>query len=145
MTATAAMIAEVRLMVAEPTQAPYTDSAIQTKIEKYPLIDARGEEPFTYDFTTQPPSEDANENWIVTYDLNAAAADIWTEKAGAVAEDFDFQADGGRYNRSQVSDRYMKQARHYRSRRSPKTITQVGWPKDSGEDVVFNVNDPIND
>ena len=91
MTATAAMILSVRRKVAEPTSTTYSDTAIQTVIESYPLIDQRGEEPYTWDLSTQPPTQDDNEDWIVTYDLNAAAAVIWEEKAAAVSCGYDFK------------------------------------------------------
>lgn len=142
MTATATMIARVRRMVNEPTMATYEDADISAIIETYPLIDERGEEPYTWDNSTEPPTKDTNDNWIVTYDLNAAAADIWEEKAASVAQDFDFKADGGGYTRSQVYDQFMKIARHYRSKRSVTTITQEPYPYEEGADLLFNVNDP---
>jgi hypothetical protein len=66
-----------------------------------------------------------NPDWTATYDLHAAAADIWEEKAGVVSVDYDFNADGATLNRSQVHEHMMAQARYHRSRRSPKTITQI--------------------
>lgn len=142
MTATAAMIARVRRMVNEPETTTYADADISAIIETYPSLDERGEEPYTWDNSTEPPTKDTNDNWIVTYDLNAAAADIWEEKAASVAQDFDFKADGGGYTRSQVYDQFMKSAKHYRSKRSIATITQEPYPYEEGADVLFNVNDP---
>ena len=142
MTATAAMIAEVRRKIGEPTEVVYSDLIIQTQIEKYPLIDERGEVPFTYDTSTQPPTQDANEDWIVTYDLNAAAADFMDEKAAAFAADFDFTADGASYKRSQAYIQMKALARTYRSRRSPNVIEQFAWPADDGPSIAVNVNDP---
>ena len=49
-------------------------------------------------------------------DLNAAASDIWDEKAAAVAGLFDFAADGGDYKRSQLIAQYQEAAAKYRSR-----------------------------
>ena len=129
MTATAAEIARVRRMVDEASETVYSDEDIQGYIEGYPLLDPRGEEPFTWDTSTQPPPQDANENWITTYDLDAAAADIWGEKAAAPTQDFDFSADGGSYKRSQVVEHYQERERHYRSRRSLGTISAVMWPE----------------
>ena len=143
MTATAAMIAEVRRKIGEPTDATYSDVIISTQIEKYPLIDERGEVPFTYDTSTQPPTQDANEDWIVTYDLNAASADFMDEKAAALAGDFDFRADGADYKRSQAYEQMKKLARTYRSRRSPNVIEQFAWPKDESPSIVVNQNDPF--
>ena len=141
MTATAAMIAQVRRMVNEPTTSPYDDDDIQTYIEAYPLFDERGQEPYTFDTSTTPPSQDANEDWIATYDLHAAAADIWEEKAAGVADKFDFQADGGNYSVSQKYAMYMRQAKHHRARRSIRTITLIPWAKsvdDDPDDVLSN-------
>ena len=131
MSATAAQIAQVRRMVNESDDDTYDDDAITVYIESYPSIDERGEIPWTWDTLTEPPTKDPNENWLPTYDLNAAAADVWTEKAGIVAVDFDFDADGGRYTRSQVYEQYMKQARHYRARRKMGTTRLHMYPKES--------------
>ncbi len=128
MGATAEQIAQLRRMVAEPTQATYSDAALAAYIERYPRLDERGQEPYTWNTATQPPTQEANEGWIPTYDLCAAAGDIWEEKAGALAAAFDFQADGGSYRRSQAYQQAMAQARHYRSRRCPSTVQLVKWP-----------------
>jgi len=129
MAATDAQVAQVRRMVNEPSETTYTDEDIAGYIESYPLLDERGEVPYTWDASTSPPTQDENEDWIPTYDLHAAAGDIWEEKAAVVAVDFNFSADGGRYDRSQVYEQYMKQARHHRSRRTPKTHSGVMYPK----------------
>lgn len=125
MAATAAQIARLRRMVGEPdSSTTYTDDDLTTYIEEYPLIDERGEAPYTWDTSTEPPTEDENDDWIATYDLNAAAADIWEEKAAGLAQDYDFKADGASFSRSQAYEQYLKQARYYRSRRAPRTMTQ---------------------
>jgi hypothetical protein len=129
MAATANQQARLRRMVDEPSETTYDDDAIAAYIERYPLMDERGEVPYTWDTSTQPPTQTENDNWIDTYDLNAAAADIWDEKAGGVAEDFDFWADGGKYSRAQVVENYQARARYYRSRRAPSTMTLKAWPE----------------
>ena len=141
MAATLDQINQVRRMAGEVGSTTYTDGDIRSYIETYPLLDERGQEPYTYDTSTEPPTQDANEDWIATYDLNAAAADIWDEKAGAVAHQFDFNADGASYNVSQKHAMYMRQAKHYRARRSVRTVTLVPWAKsvdDDPEDVLSN-------
>jgi len=135
MTATAEQIARVRRMTGEPTAATYADADIQAYIERYPLEDARGEGPWIESETT-PGTLEANPDWTVTYDLNAAAADIWAEKAAGLAPNFDFRADGGQYSRSQAYEQAMKQSRYYRSRRSVKTISQRPEPLMQGEEEV---------
>jgi len=143
MAATAAQIAQVRRMVNEPTTATYADADITTYIEHYPLMDALGETPYTWDTSTTPASQVANDAWVDTYDLAAAAADIWSEKAAGLAPNFDFSADGASYSRSQAYEQAMKQARYYRSRRSPKTATLQAWPKDDeGITWIGNLPEP---
>lgn len=129
MAATAAQIAQIRRMVVEPTAETYTDELIQGFIEVYPLLDVLGTEPFQIDYTTTPPTLIEQVGWIPTYDLNAAAAAIWEEKASVLSQDFDFQADGGSYSRSQAYEQAMKQARYYRARRAPGTIQMMAFPR----------------
>ena len=132
-------------MVAEPTEDTYTDAAIAGYIETYPALDELGALPYTWDTSTPPPTKDINEDWIPTYDLNAAAADIWGEKAAGLVGDFDFSADGGSYQRSQVAAQYQQRERYYRARRKPGTLHLVMSPApDSLEDPgwVVNHNNP---
>jgi hypothetical protein len=129
MAATTEQKAELRRLVAEPTTTTYSDVLIAAFIERYPVLDERGEEPYTLDSSTTPPSQDANESWIPTYDLHAAAADIWEEKAALLVSDFDFQSDEQGFKRSQKHDMAMKMVRYHRSRRIPTTMTAIPWPQ----------------
>jgi len=131
MAATAEQIAELRRLVAEPVSDDYPDELLASSIEAYPLMDERGEEPFTWDTSTTPPTKAANPAWIETYDLMAAAADIWAKKAAELAADFDFEADGHSMARSQAFRHAVERERYFRSRRSPKTATLIKWPKES--------------
>ena len=128
MAATEAEIARVRRMVNEPTTETYSDDDIADAIERYPLIDERGAEPYTWDVSTSPPTRDWNEDWIPTYDLNAAAADLWGEKAAVVAQDYTFSADGGSYSRADVLRQYQERERYYRARRRANTTRMVMSP-----------------
>lgn len=131
MTATAAQIARLRRMVNEPSAtSSYTDDDLRDYIHQYPCLDEQGEAPYTIDTSTTPPHRTANTGWLPTYDLHAAAADIYEEKAAVVAQDFDFSADGGNYSRSQAYEHYMKQARYHRSRRKISTVRLVKWPEE---------------
>ena len=135
MPATTEQIAEVRRLVAEPTTTTYSDALVAGFIERYPVLDERGEQPYTWDTSTQPPTQDDNESWIPTYDLHAASADIWEEKAALLATDFDFQSDEQGFKRSQKHDMAMKLVRYHRSRRVPKSSTLVAWPRKSDSTV----------
>lgn len=142
---TAAQIAQLRRMVAEPTTTTYSDALLTTYIETYPVIDERGEMPYTFD-SSQPPVAEENPDWIPTYDLSAAAGDIWQEKAGSLAALYDFTADGGNYTRSQAYEQAMKQCRFYRSRRRPSSAMMVKTPDEGeGMDTVWIGNLPEPD
>jgi hypothetical protein len=138
MSATAAQVARVRRMVNEADDTTYDDDAIADYIESYPLIDERGEEPYTWDTSTSPPTQEDNDDWIATYDLHAAAADIWEEKAAVVAVDFDFRADGGQYSRSQVVEAYQALARYHRARRAPRSHRLVMYPDPTDDEDLTN-------
>jgi len=123
-------------MIAESGTATYSDSALVTTISRYPLPDITGEWPYL-------TSGSANTDWTGTYDLANAAADVWEEKAAGVTGYFDFTADGATFNKSQVPDQYMKEARKWRSRRAIGSHTVHSFPAPTLSDVwVFNINDP---
>ena len=113
----------------------YSDDELADYINRYPCEDARGENPWI-ESTTTPGTLETNPDWVAAYDLNAAAADVWAEKAAAVAGDFDFSADGGNYSRSQKYELAMQQSRYYRSRRNPSTITLRPEPLSQGTEEV---------
>lgn len=130
MSATAAMIAQLRRMVDEADDSNgYDEPTLTALIEAYPLIDERGEVPYTWDTSSSPPSQDANEDWIATYDLHAAAAAVWEEKAGPKADLYMFSADGGQFVRSEIYKQYMGLARYHNARRAPRTIQAYAWPR----------------
>ena len=125
MTATAEQIAELRRKIGEPTYDTYSDSVLQGYIERYPLVDASGEAPFI----EEDGALFVSNSWEPTYDLNAAAAAIWGEKAATLAVNYDFSADGASYHRSQAYKQAQEQARYYSARRSIKTVTLRPEPK----------------
>lgn len=127
MSATTAQVARLRRMVAEPTTDTYSDVDIAAYIEAYPLLDAEGNDPDETD-------------WTATYDLHAAAADVWEEKAAAFAAGFDFTADGGSFTRSQQYEQCLKQARYHRARRRMKTGRLIQSPREyDPRDYVINL------
>ena len=129
MGATAAQIAQIRRMVDEPTTATYSDATIQSYIEAHPCIDERGELPYSWDSSTQPPTQEANDDWIPTYDLAGAASNIWAEKAAILAADFDTSADGASLSRSQAYTQAMQQSRYWFARRKARTVTLYPVPR----------------
>jgi len=121
MAATAAMVAELRRMINELDATTYDDDTLELYIERYPVLDVLGRDPQEISYLTSPPTLSEDSNWIPTYDLHAAAADIWQEKSATVAEDYNFTADGGTLARGDVQRHYQEQARFHLSRRKTKT------------------------
>jgi len=130
MTATAAQILSIRRMCALTAgDTTYTDVLLKAFIEAYPLVDINGFDWWVMDYSTIPPTRIANVNWTATYDLMAAAGDVWDEKAATVAGKFDFSSDGSNMSLSQQHQQAMYMARFYRSRRSAATIKQTVSPR----------------
>jgi len=129
MSVTSEMVARLRRMVDEAGDDTYDDDAIEAAIARYPTLDGLGEPPTVRDITTSPPSLTTNPDWTPTYDLHAAASDLWSEKAAAVGADYDFASEGARYQRSQVYEQYLRASRHHAARRSMNTIALLPWPE----------------
>ena len=110
------LIDQLRRMVAEPTQDTYTDDLLSAALTTHPLPDANG----------YAPTDTA---WAGVWDTNQAAADLWQEKAAALAGNYDFSADGGDYKRSQAYAQYMATARSFRSRRQTSVLVLQAQPR----------------
>lgn len=129
MTATAALIARLRRMISEPTDAaPYDDAALSEVIERYPMVDERGVSPYYYDTSTDPPTQVAVIGWYPVYDLAGAAAELWNEKAAAEAVNTDELHEGRSYRYSQTYAQYLKQAQFWAARRSARTVKLIASP-----------------
>lgn len=96
-----AQIIRLRKMIDEPTTNNYTDSDLVILGDEVArTIDSAGKAPTVV-------------GYVDTYDLYILTSEIWRLKAGAVSGDFDFEAEGGSYSRSQVYDNYIAQAVRY--------------------------------
>lgn len=134
MSVTAAMLDQLRRMVNEPDDSNgYDDDTLTAILDDYPVLDEQGEQPYTWDTSTSPPTQDVNEDWIATYDLHAAAARVWEEKATAWADKYDFSADGGQFVRHQAFDQYMRMARWHSARRAPRSLHAHVWPRPTAD------------
>lgn len=58
-----------------------------------------------------------------SYDLNAAAANIWRFKAANVAKLYDFSTDNHSLHRSQAMKQYLEMARYFEGMRQPESIS----------------------
>lgn len=121
-------ITRFRGMIAESGTATYSDSALRTIIAGYPLPDIAGEWPYL-------TSGSVNTDWVSTYDLAAAASEVWTEKANAVSDNFDFTADGATYHKEQQYKHRLSQARYYAARRAPGSHTAQVYPTEPATQV----------
>jgi hypothetical protein len=120
-----ALIGRLRKMVAEADEATYSNGDLEERIKACKLPDRRGENPDylrVWPLNSQPRYA-TNPDWIGTYDLHAAAAEIWAEKAAAIAAcSFDFRTDAGSYDKSQKYDNYIRMANWHKARRMIKPI-----------------------
>lgn len=125
MAASADNIRQLRRMVAEPTEDTYTDTDLTAYIERYPLMDTAGNDPDETD-------------WTATYDLNACASEIFTEKAACPSSKYD-TADGNgmKQYRSQVTTNYLRMARFYGARRAIKGMLPEVRPRPITLDVYI--------
>ena len=122
MAATEAQVRVFRRMIAEPTAVTYTDDDLVEIIEKHKLTDNAGYDPTLPDGT-------ANTAWTETYDLHAAAAQIWEEKGATNANKMDFSVEGGNFKANQLYENCMKMARYHAARRAIKAIRIEPQPK----------------
>jgi len=122
MTVSANDISDLRRLVNEPTQSPYTDAILTRYLGKYPTVDDYGK-------------ESGDTDWVAGYDLNAAAADIWAEKAALVQMYYDFQADGGRYSQSQLYEMAMDKSRYHASRRKITSKSTFKKPEEDTDNL----------
>ena len=116
--------------MAEPTVATYSDDELTLYFNRWKLMDALGRDPYVVSATT-PPTMIANPDWAGdenSYDANAVAAEIWSEKAGALADKFDFSEDGQSFSRRQKYENAERQARIFRAKRSAQAIKLYPYP-----------------
>jgi hypothetical protein len=127
---TQGQIADLRRMIAEPAQDLYTDEILTGILKKYPIADLYGIDPPTDSDLVGSGSGESE--WTPTYDLHAAAADVWEEKAAAAVGKFDFSADGATYSRNQVYQACVKQAARHKAMRRAQSVDVVKDPAESG-------------
>jgi len=136
LSATEEQVRQLRRMVAETESltGTYSDDDLASYIEARPVRDRSGHDPFARRADGRL-TEMLSDDWTPTYDLAAAAADIWEEKAAALSEEVDASIDGASITRSQAYEHAAAQARRYRGRSRPGSIrlTMEPPPADAGE------------
>jgi uncharacterized protein with WD repeat len=141
MTVTADMITKFRRMINEPTAINYSDDELETYIESWAVDDEFDNKALILDYSTTPYSYITNTSWVPTYDLNAAAAEIWEEKAADIQDEFDFSAEGGNYTRSQKYQQAINMASRYKSHSKAKSVLMHKYPKEHNTDFGSNYKD----
>jgi hypothetical protein len=122
MAATAEQVAQLRLAAFDPSPGQFTDEQLTQAIERYPLSDAFGREPYLWDTSTTPYTRVLNPDWIPVYDMQAACALVWEWKAAALADKIRFSADGASYDLQLQYEQAKKEARYHRSRRRASSM-----------------------
>ena len=125
MAATAAQLATLKRYTNEDGAGDvYTDVLLTSILESYPVSDADGNEPDESD-------------WTATYDLHAAAAQIWGEKATAHACKVDANMPGGgSYRNSQLLENAQRLEKYHNARARARGTRFTAYPKPT-EDRVW--------
>jgi len=103
-------------------RAPYRN--LEGGTVNFLLVDFQGTPAGTADYTADYPTgavtfaaDQAGKAWYLTgrsYDIYAAAADVWRSKAAHAAEtSFDFSTDNHRVSGGQIHEHCLKMAAHY--------------------------------
>lgn len=98
-------IAKVNRMTDAPVAPIVTAEEVESILAECRIIDAEGRAP-------------VSDGWEGAWDFNLAAAEVLETKAVRCATDFDFSADGSRFNRSQKQEHFRQLARELRNRRA---------------------------
>lgn len=96
-------LARLRHMVAADERPSLSADALHDLLDGAAIRDADGLLP-------------TDTGWTTTWDLDRAAADGWRWKAGQVAGDFTFSADGGSFSKGEVLAHCEAMADHYAAR-----------------------------
>lgn len=108
-------IARLRRMTNEPDETTYTDEIMTDYIMSWPVTDDEGR-------------SSGEDNWTEAYDLHAAAADIWEEKAATLFASHDFSADSSSFSANQMYTNAKEMAEHHRARKKPTSKKVVKRP-----------------
>ena len=129
---TSDMLGQLRRMVNEPSTTPYTDDILGYYIALHPCTDTNGYDINENDWLMYLDYSNSETSyadliatgalpvWTPTWDLHAAAADVWEEKAALVQNFYDFSADGAHYSQQQVYQQAMEQVKYHLARRKPQ-------------------------
>lgn len=121
-------VLQLRRLINEVDESVYPDSSLLATLLLLPLRDRSGREP-------------DHEDWEGRWDVYAAAAQIWDEKAARVVGTYDFSSDGASFQRSQIVQQYREQARYMRARGSAQSVPVSTWPLREDDGVIGNLSE----
>ena len=109
------VLARLRRMVAEPTEATYTDADLIALIKAFPTAQRVGQNQWVVNSSRID---------VVVWDLHAAAAQIWEEKVAALIGQgaYDIDADGQTLHRDQKLQQYRTQVAYHTARRRVRSV-----------------------
>ena len=109
------VLARLRRMVAEPTEATYTDVDLIALIKAFPTAQRVGQNQWVVNSSRID---------VVVWDLHAAAAQIWEEKVAALIGQgaYDITADGQTLHRDQKLQQYRAQVAYHTARRRVRSV-----------------------
>ena len=99
----AAAVEQVTTRCATDDFPALTGPEVEDIVDQAARPDAEGHTPYADD-------------WLPTFDLNAACAQAWELKAVRTATKFDANIDGQQLDRSQIHDQCIKMARFWRGK-----------------------------
>lgn len=99
----AAAKAQVTLLGATESRPALTQDEVGTVLSRYAMRDLEGRLPGSTDY-------------VPTWDLNGAVGEVWSIKAGRVAGDYSFSADGASYNKGDVLAHCLEMQAHFQAR-----------------------------
>lgn len=108
----------LRQQTGEPETKTFDDDALQAFIEAYPAPDTLGNKSQRVMPGSYPQVMELNPYWNPTYDLNAAAMDVWNAKlATLTGTQFDFSDANQSFKRSQLVTFAQERVAYFSARR----------------------------
>jgi len=109
------VLRRLRRMVAEPTEATYTDADLIAMMKAFPTARNVGQNNWVANSSIVD---------VVVWDVHAAAARIWEEKVAALIGQgaYDIDADGQTLHRDQKLQQYRTQVAYHTARRRVRSV-----------------------
>lgn len=111
------VVTRVKTLAATESRPTLTDDQVKAAIRQYPAVDRDG-----------IPADQIG--WTPTWDIYRAVAELWDVKAGLVAGDFNFGADGANYGKGDVLAHCLAMSAKYGGMVSGSADTRTYGPEE---------------